>query len=180
TDVLIRKQCVYRRLVQAFSYEARPRTVGEYFTCAGFRIQCCKYTCTSSCHLSSAAVISSVFFQPVYGFGHWGIEFFHQALAGVFSPLLKEGRYCNGGFVSCQFRVRKNRCGGYITTRMQDDEPFFRQFKSLQFVADAFGPGTFAQHEHGHVRAKASPEGCEFIQRESGAPKCIQCEQGRG
>lgn len=135
----------------------------------------CKDTRACSCQLRRAKLI-----EPINRIPYPRVQLFNQGLTVIFPALLEEGRYCNGGRVSCQIFMRKNRSGGNVAMRRDYQIPMCGGFHTLQLLADALRPGGFTPHKNGNIRPQLQSQRAKFIEAQPGLPKPVKANQCGG
>ncbi len=133
----------------------------------------CKDARSCSSQLRRAKLI-----EPINRILYLRVQRFNQGLTVVFPALLEEGRYCNGGRVSCQIFMRKNGSRGNMALRGDYQVPERFGLHALKLLADAFRPGGFSPHKHRHIRSQLQAQFAKLVEAQARLPKVIQSYQG--
>ena len=82
--------------------------------------------------------------------------------------------------MSFQFGVTEDNRRRDADAGMRHQIPLFLRLGRLQALADAFGEGGVAAHEHRHVGAEAEPQRCQLVVAKTAAPQFVERHQHGG
>ena len=91
---------------------------------------------------------------------------------------LRKAANSNGRSITCQLRVGKNFCCTNRHLRRKHQVPGLVRANRGELLADAFGEGRAAAHEHRHIRAQRQAQLGQAVLAPVQSPEVVQADQG--